>query len=59
MDTVHYATQDSHFIHNKSWVPHISLVFREMWGTQSPLEIEGSRRSTWPPPESAGGLRPR
>ncbi|MEA3007880.1 MAG: hypothetical protein QOI94_3149, partial [Acidobacteriaceae bacterium] len=26
MDTVHYATQDSHFIHNKSRVPHISLV---------------------------------
>jgi hypothetical protein len=33
MDTVHYATQDSHFIHNKSRVPHISLVFREAWDT--------------------------
>ena len=58
MDTVHYATQDSHFIHNKSRVPHISLVFREMWDTQSPSEMEGPKRSTWRPPESAGGLQP-
>jgi hypothetical protein len=40
MDTVHYATQDSHFIHNKSRVPHISLVFREMWDTTA-LPPEG------------------
>jgi hypothetical protein len=29
--SLHCATPDSHFIGNKSRVPHISLVFREMW----------------------------
>jgi hypothetical protein len=32
----HCATSDSPFIGNNSRVPHISLVFREMWDTTDP-----------------------
>jgi hypothetical protein len=36
-----YATQYSHFIDNKFRVPHISLVFREMWdATDSDLTCQ-------------------